>query len=333
MRRFLLICLFLGACHGESASDAPQDASFNSVDAGDDAGDQPPTDKPPSNRDAGSDAGRMVPPPKTPDGSVPVEALGTDYRVKGAVSVTNTVKKFAGDTCSFDYESFTPATSGTEVSVVIAPGFAAFGVGSSREALRTLATYIASWGIATHTVSLCTNGGGINHPKNGAAIAEFGAKVGGKRVIYAGFSAGGLDALLAAAQATNVEAVLALDAVDSDLAKAALDTIKKPVYAMAGEPSMCNSQENMLAQYKGRMLRVLKVNNADHFTFEGTPCEGVECRICPKGGEPEAVAIRALAASFVVGITGLDANALSWWQEQSAGFTALSKNGVVSSIQ
>ncbi len=89
----------------------------------------------------------------------------------------------------------------------------------------------------------------------------------------------------------------------------------------------------MLAQYKGRMVRVLKVNKAQHFTFEGAPCQGIKCAACNGGGEPEAVAIRALATSFVVGITGLDANALSWWQEQSAGFTALSKNGVVSSIQ
>jgi hypothetical protein len=200
--------------------------------------------------------------------------------------------------------------------------------------MRTLATHMASWGIDVLTVDLCTNGPSINHAKNGAAIAEFGEKVGGKRVIYAGFSAGGLNALIGAAQASNTEAVLALDAVDTnDLAKPALDMLKKPVHALSGEPSSCNSQENMLTQYQGRMLRVLKVNNADHFTFEGAPCRGIKCTPCGKGGETEATAIRALATAFVLGSSGVDKAALTWWQEGSAGFELLSEGGVVTSQQ
>jgi len=271
----------------------------------------------------------------SPDGSTPSGPPEPDYRQQGSLGVTNKVESFTGASCSFAYESFTPATEKTQVSVVIAPGFSlGAGLGSSREALETLATHIASWGVTTYTVDLCTNGGSIDHSKNGAAMAELGEQLGGARVIYAGFSAGGLGAMIAASVAKNTEAYLALDAVDSnDLARAALDTIKKPVYAMAGEPSQCNSNENMLTQYEGRMMPVLKVNKAQHFTFEGAPCSGIKCVLCAGGGEPEAAAIRALATSFVLGISGADAKALSWWREGSAGFAALSEDGIVTRTQ
>ncbi len=342
MRHIFLGLFFLAACSDGNESGSPRDRSGSPIDALDDAG-TTPTDTPPGNQ--GGDGGSR---PPTGDGSrppadgsagdgkdgappVPPGELGPDYRELGSLAVTQKMDSFTGDTCTFAYESFTPASTRTEAAVVIAPGFALFpGAGSSREALQTLAKHVASWGVTTLTVDLCTNGGSIDHAKNGAAIAEFGAKVGGERVVYAGFSAGGLGSLLAAAQATNTEAFLALDAVDTnDLAKGALDALTKPIYAMAGEPSMCNSDGNMLAQYKGRMLRVVKVNKAQHFTFEGAPCQGFKCSLCPGGGEVEAAAIRALATSYVLGITGVEANALSWWQEGSAGFTALMADGVV----
>ncbi len=326
MRRLFLSLFFVAACQSSDSSRAP-------IDGIDDAGvDTGPAPIP------GSDA--SLPPIPGSDGSLPpsTDASATpepDYRERGSLSVASKVQNFAGTRCSFAYESFTPATTSTEAKVLIAPGFAIGpGLGSSRVALKTLATHIASWGVTTYTVDLCTNGGSIDHSKNGAAMAELGEQLGGARMIYAGFSAGGLGAMIAASVAKNTAAFLALDAVDKDdLAKAALVAIKAPVYAMAGEPSQCNSNENMLAQYQGRAMPVLKVNKAQHFTFEGAPCEGIKCLPCAGGGELEATAIRALATSFVLGVSGADAKALSWWQDGSAGWKALSEGGVVTRMQ
>lgn len=140
--------------------------------------------------------------------------------------------------------------------------------------------------------------------------------------------------MYAASQASNTAAYLALDAVDRDkLATAALDAIKKPIYALTGEPSSCNDQSNMLPQYSGRTVPVLKVNKAQHFNFEGTACEGLKCLPCPGGSEVEASAIRALATAAIMGLSGADANALSWWEEDSAGFKALAEGGVVTRTQ
>jgi pimeloyl-ACP methyl ester carboxylesterase len=200
--------------------------------------------------------------------------------------------------CTLQVGTFTPAVARADAAVVIAPGFAIGpGLGSSRDALDTLGEHLASWGLVTHTVSLCTNGGSIDHVRNDEALAAFGALL-EVPVLYAGFSAGGLAAMLAAARAADAEALLALDAVDTgELAAGALDALEVPVHALVGEPSSCNSDGNMLAVYRGRAARVLKVNMAQHFIFEGAACQGFKCALCSGGGEREAEVVRALATA------------------------------------
>jgi pimeloyl-ACP methyl ester carboxylesterase len=257
-----------------------------------------------------------------------------DYREPGGSTVTASVESFEAGTCSLEVGAFRPATELAEVAVVIAPGFALGpGLGSSRAALDTLAAHVASWGITTYTLDLCTNGGSIDHAQNGEALAAFGDSL-GRPVVYAGFSAGGLAAMIAAAQAERTHALLALDAVDtSDLAGPALDAIDAPVHALAGEPSSCNSDANMLARYEGRPIRVLKINMAQHFIFEGAACTGFKCALCSGGGEREAQAVRTLATAFALGVSGAVPSALDWWRAESAELKAWIDDGLVSELQ
>jgi len=325
MQRVVWLFSLLAACSAASSGTqggVPSDAPSDGSDAGE---------------GQGPDAAPVPAPGDGPDGMVPdgPDALGRDYRELGAANVSSSKKTFTAAACNFEYETFTPDAVASDVVLVIAPGFAlAAGLGSTREALTPLAQHLASWGIVTHTVKLCTNGGGIDHAKNGAAIAEFGETLGGTRVVYAGFSAGGLGAMIAASQANNTLAYFALDAVDKDgLARAALDAIDAPTYALVGEPSSCNSDGNMRAQYEGRSTRVVKINGAQHFIFEGSACEGIKCALCNGGGAAEATAVRALMAAAVLSTSGVDAGAQSWWQTESAEWKSLADQGLVSKIQ
>jgi hypothetical protein len=259
---------------------------------------------------------------------------GGDYRQRGELTVASSVETVQVTGCTLDVGTFTPARALADVAVLLTPGFAIGpGLGSSREALDALAEHIASWGLVTHTVSLCTNGGSIDHARNGAVLAAFGAGL-GRATLYGGFSAGGLAAMLAAAQAPEARGLLALDAVDTeDLARGALEALEVPVHALAGEPSGCNSDGNMLAQYRGRSVRVLKVNEAHHFIFEGAACEGLKCALCSGGGEPEAEAVRALATAFVLGASGAVPSALDWWRAGSAELAELTASGLVAEVQ
>lgn len=331
MQRVVWLCGLLAACSAASSGKERSVVPMNPVDTDGDAGTAPPSQTP---------DGAMNPDPMDgDDDGGPIDSddatLSQDYRQLGATKVTSKKQMFAGSDCSFEYETFTPGEVASDVQVIIAPGFAlAEGLGSSREALTPLAQHLASWGLVTHTVKLCTNGGSINHAGNGAAIAEFGEKLGGKRVIYAGFSAGGLGSMIAASQAKNTLAYFGLDAVDKDdLASAALDELKVPVYALVGEPSSCNSDANMRAQYEGRDIRVVKVEGAQHFIFEGSACEGIKCVACNGGGAEEATAVRALMSAFVVGTAGLDKGAFRWWQTDSDEWKVLADQGLISSIQ
>ena len=51
-------------------------------------------------------------------------------------------------------------------------------------------------------------------------------------------------------------------------------------------------------------------------------------------GTGKSTAVRALATAYVLGISCVDANALSsWWEEDGAGFKALSEGGVITGQQ
>lgn len=328
MQRVVWLCGLLAACSATSSGNGREMVTNDPV----------TDDRDATTAQPGSDAAVNPPPVQNDDDAGPVNpgdaALSQDYRELGAAQVSSQKQMFSASACTFEYETFTPSKVASDVNVIIAPGFAlADGLGSSREALTPLAQHIASWGVVAHTVKLCTNGASIDHAGNGAAIANFGESLGGQ-VIYAGFSAGGLGSMIAASQAKNTLAYFALDAVDKDdLARAALDALKAPVYALVGEPSSCNSDSNMRAQYEGRSIRVVKVEGAQHFIFEGSACEGFKCALCDGGGAAEATAVRALMSSFVLGTIGVDPAALRWWETGSPEWKSLADQGLISSVQ
>jgi pimeloyl-ACP methyl ester carboxylesterase len=331
--KMLILCLSLvvacSAGDAERGVDRTRDPSTDS-DGGQDAS---PASPDPDPDEGDGDAAIERDAAVLPEHDADVTPAG-DYREPGDRNVTASVSRFEAGTCSVEVGTFQPDAEVALVAVVIVPGFAlAPGVGSTRAALDTLARHIASWGIATYTLDLCTNGGSVDHPRNGEVLAAFGEGL-GRPVVYAGFSAGGLAAMIAAARAEHTQAVLALDAVDAnDLARAALDDLEVSVHALAGEPSSCNNDGNMLAQYEGRTTRVLKVNMAQHFIFEGAECTGFKCALCSGGGEREAQVVRALATAFVLGASGAVPSALAWWRAGSAELAALVDSGLVSELQ
>jgi hypothetical protein len=291
---------------------------------------------------AGSSAGTGNSGGATAGGSSGVDADGgeppaglTDYREPGPQGVTNEAGTFTASGCSFAYEAFRPAAPATNNVVLLAPGFALLpGAGSSREAMIPFAKHIASWGITTYTVALCTNGALIDHAANAAAMAQLGDSLAPAKVLYAGFSAGGLGTVLAAAQAKGTAAFFGLDAVDRDAqAVAAIDALQVPRYAVVGEPSSCNDNSNMLPVYASKPIRVIKIVGAQHFVFEGSVCEGLKCLACDGGTAEHVTAVRALTTAFARHVFELDSAALAWWDPAGEGFKLLSDDGLISNIQ
>jgi pimeloyl-ACP methyl ester carboxylesterase len=261
--------------------------------------------------------------------------LGADYRAKGRHAVARAVSRFEGESCSVEVESFAPDQAESDAIVVMAPGFALFaGAGSTREAMSPLAEHLASWGVTTYTAALCTNGSGIDHELNGRTLAELGENLGPSGAVYVGFSAGGLAAMIAAAEAQNTRGYLALDAVDSAaLAAKALERITAPRFALVGEPSDCNDNNNMLSAYEGRPVRAVRVTGAQHFIFEGDVCAGVKCLVCDGGGPEQVELVRALSAAFARHVLALDRDALTWWDAEGSRFRELEAAGRLVSLQ
>jgi len=168
--------------------------------------------------------------------------------------------------CELNYVVHRPRSGQAKARVVLAHGFM-----RSKERMAGLAEGLAGRGIPTVTLDLCNmrpwDGA---HRQNGEDMRLLARAVGVSQVLYAGFSAGGLAALIAASFDPEALGVLALDLVDrSDLGVRAAADLRRPIYALVGEPGRCNARNNGLAVYAvAPRAQIRQVPGATHCDFE-----------------------------------------------------------------
>ena len=260
------------------------------------------------------------------DGDLP------NFENPGPISVSSaTGSMTTSNGCDLDYETFTPATKRTEATVFMAHGFQ-----RSIADQAAFAEHVASYGMTVVTVSLCTNGFvGVDHQKNGEAIAQLGAALASGDRVYSGFSAGGLAAFVATAADSGATAFVGLDAVDNgQIGTNAAGSISVPVYAASAEPGQCNTNNNFYPVYAGLSdARVIKVVGAQHFDFEADSCAGLACSFCaPTGGDVHKMALGLITAG-AAWATGAYDGASSWWTAGGAAYDANLGAGRIQSIQ
>ena len=206
--------------------------------------------------------------------------------------------------CTLVYEFYRPVEPATEVVVFLGHGFM-----RNLALMRDWAAIWASYGVPTVVVTFCnSNLFSGNHDRNAADLRELARALHDGPVIYAGFSAGGLSAYLAAAQDPRAAAFLGLDPVDSgNLASIAAATLSVPALFLVGEPSSCNSKNNILKALPSE-ARVVRITNAAHCHFENPydpGCEGLCGKVQPTDASDEILySIRSLATSWILTRTG-----------------------------
>jgi pimeloyl-ACP methyl ester carboxylesterase len=208
----------------------------------------------------------------------------------------------SGTGCTVAYQVLEPVDPAA-TTVVWTHGFLRDGA-----SMRGWGELAASHGLRSVVVSTCASSPfGGRHDRNAADLRAVANAVAGPDapVLYAGFSAGGLASLLAAADDPRAVGVLGLDAVDSGgLAERAMG-LAVPALFLAGEPSSCNAQGNLLPVVEGlAAARVVPVPYATHGDFE-LPHDPLVDRLCGRAEPAEArealrAAIRGLAIGWLL---------------------------------
>lgn len=246
---------------------------------------------------------------------------------------------------SLDANLFTPqGTRVSDVVVVITHGFA-----RGRANMVGWGRHVASHGFDAAVVELCTNFVGIDHPKNGKALAQFAEKRYPNRdVVFVGYSAGGLAAVLAGIEADNAAGVFGLDMVDSNGAafpgapssnpffgKDRADELTVPFWGIKGEPSSCNDDGNGQAVYdEATDGRVLKLVDAGHCDFERPKNAGaIACTIGCPDPNPSAFTdaeqqdiLAAMLISFVQDIAGVGNQPEAFWTSGDEPYDTITAN-------
>lgn len=261
----------------------------------------------------------------------PKETPPVDYRRTGPHGVHAGSASLIGATgCALEVGTWGPTDAPEAPVVVLAHGFS-----RTPAQVAGWAEHLAGWGLRVLTPALChASLFDTDHVGNGADLAAVAAWAGGG-VVYAGHSAGGLAGLLAAAGDPSARGVIGLDLTDAEgLGEAAAGELAATFYALAGEPSDCNSQGNGAAAYRAAALaRGLRVSEADHCDFEDatdwlctTFCSGTNRRFDDAAVQDT---IRGLLTSAAVEAAGLAPAADAWWQSGGAFHDALVAEGAV----
>jgi pimeloyl-ACP methyl ester carboxylesterase len=250
-----------------------------------------------------------------------------DYRSLGTANVVREeIDGVAVDQCRAEVVRHRPIQGGSDVPLIFAHGFL-----RSVAQHEDFARHLASWGVTTYLVGLCS--GGWN--RDGAAtyralMVATADESRAAKVIYGGFSAGGFAAGLAALADMRSVGYLALDSVDrAALARAVnADTVRIPVYGVFAPASRCNAQQvgaRMFEKTAGAVA--LEVVGATHCHFEAP--SNLLCSLACGDGANTAedntlrARILALATAYVRWRAGLDETAGAWWQPSAGVLTAL----------
>ena len=164
---------------------------------------------------------------------------------------------------------------------------------------------------------------------------EFAAVKNLDEIIYAGYSNGGLVSLIAAVQDPLALGVVGLDPVDNmDSVGAGYASMMDivPIYALIGESSSCNSNNNSLNFLNPlSTASLVRVNGSDHCDFEA-PTNWMCTSFCSGSSavseEEIAETVLVLSTSALFSLSGADQQ---WWQGE--GYDSLELEGRISPIQ
>jgi len=342
MRLALLLALVLTGCEpggvtidDETGADADDTGAGGDDTSVDDSGDPTDTDDTGGGDTQDSSDTDDTGPTPTPPTVADLASAGpfqVNANPNGSQAIQEDCNGFIPGGQSLDATFFTPqGTRVSDVAVVITHGFA-----RGRANMVGWGRHVASHGFDAAVVSLCTNTVGIDHPKNGKALAQFAqGRYPNRDVIFVGYSAGGLAAVLAGTQASNAIGVFGLDMVDSNGAafpgaptsnpyfgKDAADDLTIPFWGIKGEPSSCNDNGNGQAVYnEASDAKVLKLVDAGHCDFERPKNAGaIACTIGCPDPNPSAFTdaeqqdiLAAMLMSFVQDLAGVGNQPEAFW--------------------
>lgn len=264
------------------------------------------------------------------DDSAPEAAL--DYADDGSFGVNSEDGESTLPTgCDMAWTRYTPEGAAGAPVVVLVHGFA-----RDRENMAGWGRHLASWGLDVITPDLChASFTDVDHAQNGADLLALSEALQLASPQYVGHSAGGLAAFLAAAQSPDSAGVLGLDPVDNgSLGVDAASSLAAPAYAVIGEASACNADNNgvdmVRAAPQGRLLRAVE---ADHCDFED-PTDDACTAFCQGSNDLYSDdqihgVIGRLMTGFLLARSGLDPAGLDLWTAGSEAYEAEIAEGVV----
>jgi pimeloyl-ACP methyl ester carboxylesterase len=253
-----------------------------------------------------------------------------DFRRTGAFPVTTqSAEATVANGCRMRHSVASPTGVEPLATIVLAPGFT-----RPPSSMEPFARHLASWGFRVVTAPLCSNSPfGVDHAKNGEALAELADSLDLHDVIFSGFSAGGLAAFLAAARSERAAGYVGLDAVDwGDLAVKAASSFTKPAWFIVAEPSSCNADANF-----GPVLAALaeapalRVTAASHVDVESGDCDvlGLACTMCGAASPERHALFLLLATAAAMEIAEPTGPAEVWWTPGTPEHDALVATGVI----
>lgn len=253
-----------------------------------------------------------------------------DYRRTGPYPVeTASGDATVANGCRLRHAVTTPTGVTPLSTLVLAPGFT-----RPPSSMEPFARHLASWGFRVVTAPLCSNSPfGVDHAKNGEALAQLAATLEFHDVIFSGFSAGGLAAFLAASRSDRAAGYVGLDAVDwGGLAFTAAATFTKPAWFIVAEPSSCNADANF-----GPVLAALpsapglRVVAASHVDVESGDCDvlGLACTMCGAASPDRHALFLLLATAAAMEIADSSGPAEVWWTPGTAEHDGLVDAGVI----
>ena len=252
-----------------------------------------------------------------------------DYAQTGSYSVLKTSGTASVSNCDsgMEYMIFTPQNVSNPTLLILGHGFLRGG-----DKMYGWAEHYASWGVEVLAPTLCHYNilTGVDHERNAQNMVELATQHGTEKVIYAGQSAGGLAAIIAASQDSHAIGVLGLDATDTQDAPGVPDFIGRnyaslvsvPSYALAGEPSTCNSNNNGVTLFEMMdTAQVLRVTSSDHCDYEQPTdwaCETLCLNDSNSFEDTEIASVIAhLSTAAILALAEDDSNAASAWQDDN----------------
>ncbi len=190
--------------------------------------------------------------------------------------------------CVLDYRTYRPAPDVQALHddsaalrggdwVILAHGFL-----RSQRRMQGLAAAMAADGVQVATLDFCNQKPWAGrHVQNSRDMVALARHLDARRVVYAGFSAGGLAALVAGRTDARTLGIVTLDLVDAQgLGVGAARGLRKPLLALAGEPTNCNALNNAGAVFRATdQARVRRIDGAGHCDFEA-PTDGLCELVC-----------------------------------------------------